>query len=330
MLIAHSHTEVKVQEWNSFICNHSSTPYPQSTYHGEYSMACYGNTPVYVSIDLQDALLRCLVLINENAGTVKWSCGPVTSGPYHQIPLLVKIFFEWLIALNLKIKKASFVADNNFEALSVCNQLCHAAQSNNLNISLSTLIKKELTADLWHDAIYYSGGKKRKIKYIVDRVKHDRVEIITCSGEDVYSREEMYRLHYLDAITQGYERNEIYSQSALNAVETIFSQDRAGISRSFFSVLDGALLSCLNVVVLGSECYLRKLALNRHPYYKDPGSSYYAMMTAAEWGQSLGLRTFNLSIARLSEDPKTSQIRQYKSRFGKRIIPLYELRSVNK
>ncbi|CAI0941965.1 hypothetical protein [Serratia quinivorans] len=330
MLIAHSHTEVNPLEWNSFICHHSSTPYPQSTYHGEYSMACYGYTPIYVSIDIQGALLRCLVLINENAGTVKWSCGPVISGAYQQIPLLVKIFFEWLISLNLSIKKASFIADSTFDTLSICNQLCYYAQEMSLRISLSTLVKKELTADLWLDALYYSGGKKRKIKHIIDRVKRDNVDIITCSGDTVSEREEMYRVHYLNAIKQGFEKNNIYNQSALNAIESIISQDSAGISRSFFSVIDGVLLSCLNIVVLGNECYLRKLALNHHPHYKDPGSSYYAMMEAAEWAKSQGLRAFNLSIARLSEDPKTSRLRQYKSRFGKIIVPIYELSAINK
>ncbi|HFS0184478.1 hypothetical protein ACU611_08490 [Klebsiella aerogenes] len=327
MLISYSHTKVNALEWNNFICQHSSTPYPQSTYNGEYSMACYGYTPTYVSIDIQGACLRCLVLINENTGTVKWSCGPVISGAYQQIPLLVKKFFEWLSSLNLSINKASFTADDTFETLSLCNHLCYYAQELSLKISLSTLIKKDLTTDLWLDAVYYSGGKKRKIKHIIDRVKRDNVDIITCSENMVYARDELYRVHYLNAIQQGYERNKIYDQSALNAIESIILQDNAGISRSFFTVIDGVILSCLNIVILGSECYLRKLAINHRSNYKDPGSSYYAMMAAAEWAKSQGLSTFNLSIARLSEEPKTSRLRQYKSRFGKKIVPLYELKS---
>ncbi len=328
MLITHSQTEVNALEWNNFICLHSSTPYPQSTFHGEYSMACYGYTPVYVSIDIQGSLLRCLVLINEPAGTVKWSCGPVISGDCLHNPLLIKIFFDWLASLNLCIKKASFLAENTFERLSTCNQIFDYAQTNNLRISLSTLLKKELTNDLWLDAVYHSGGKKRKVKHIVDRVKRDNVNVITCSGNTAIAREEMYRVHYLSAINQGFERNKIYNQSAFNAVESIFSQDRAGISRSFFTVIDDVLLSCLNIVILGTECYLRKLAFNQHSHYRDPGSSYYAMMKAAEWAKSQGLATFNLSIVRLSTDLKTSRLRQYKSRFGKKIVPLYELSEI--
>ncbi|WNK47354.1 hypothetical protein RM153_11065 [Pantoea agglomerans] len=236
----------------------------------------------------------------------------------------MKIFLDWVTSLNLRVKKASFIVENTFKTLSICNLMISHAQDNNLKISLSTLLKKDLATDLWLDAVYYSGGKKRKVKHIIDRLKRDNVEVITCSGNTALAREEFYRVHYLSAIKKGFERNNIYNQSALNAVETIFSQDSAGISRSFFAIIDGVLLSCLNIVFLGSECYLRKLAFNQHPSYKDPGSSYYAMMKASEWAKSQGLLTFNLSIARLSTDPKTSRLRQYKSRFGNQVVPLYE------
>lgn len=328
MHLVHSHTEVDSEAWNNFMISYSDTPYPQSTYYGQYVVACYNSKPVYVSINLDDAWLKCLVLINENENSVKWSCGPVISGKYHNVPQLINLFFEWVLSLKLRIKKANFTMNNSLHSLSMANQFMTAVHSNGLRMTLSSLIKKDLTSDIWLDAFYFSGGKKRKINNIIERVKREGVSIVSYSGDAVSSVEGFYREHYCKAILQGYERNLIQNQSAQNAVDVIINQDRMGISRSFFALNDEDVLCCLNLVKIGNECYLRKLAFNRQSGYKDPGSSYYAMMTAAEWGRSLGLHTLNLSIARLSEDDKTCNIRRYKNRFGKMIVPLYELTAV--
>jgi hypothetical protein len=189
------------------------------------------------------------------------------------------------------------------------------------------MIKKDLTDDIWDSAMYCSGGKKRKTKHIVSKAIKDGIKVFSNSYETPIDQEKLYVDYYAHLIEQGFTRNDVSGQSALGAALSIMEQDRAGLSKTFFAFHNENLLACLNFAKAGSEVYLRKLAHAGNMHGKSTGATYYAMMAAAEWAKSESFATFNITNVRLGMDEKVKKLRQYKTRFGGEVIPIYEFYS---
>lgn len=325
MLFVQNECEVNALAWDRFVVENSSTPYSQTTMHGQYSKSCYGHTPLYVHIDLEKAKLRCLVLFSEAQNTVKWANGPVTWGSADLISDLVELFLGWLCDLKVRVRNAACLELNSVRSISVCNELLVNAARYRIEPSMAIMVKKSLTQDIWENATYRSGGKKRKTRHIVTRAGKDGISI--CAGIEEYTgdHERLYLDHYRSLIEQGYERNQVTNQDALGACRLLMMQDQQNSSKTFFAFKQDELMACLNFATVGSEAYLRKLAHNT----ASSGATYMAMMSAAQWAQTRGLTTLNLTNVRLGMDEKVRNIRQYKTRFGGEVIPIYEFSSIS-
>jgi hypothetical protein len=319
-----THDEVDAATWDAFAVAHSTTPYPQSTRHAEYARACYGLTPVYYAHQIDDARLQCLLLMDEARATIKWSCGPVLSGDSGSFAHLTGAFVERVRDLRCRIRSTTSVELDGLNALLACNDLLRHTRSAGLADHLGAMIKKDLTADVWESAVYRSAGKKRKTKAIVDKSKRDGISV-ACAGDGLpFGVEEAYLRHYRDLMQAGFARNGVETQDADAAARAILEQDRRGESRTFFALFGNAVVACLNIAIAGDEAYLRKLAHTGSNEAGFSGATYQALMAAAEWAQGAGLRTMNLTLARLAPDRKTRNIRQFKTRFGGTPRPVFE------
>jgi hypothetical protein len=319
-----THEEVDAVAWDAFAVAHSTTPYPQTTRHAEYARACYGLTPIYYSDRVEDGRLQCLLLMDEARATVKWSCGPVLSGDSASFSHLTGAFVERVRGLQCRIRSTTSLELGGLHALLACNDLLRHTRSAGIADNLGAMIKKDLTADVWESAVYRSAGKKRKTKAIVEKSKRDGISVACVDDGLPFGAEEAYLRHYRDLMEAGFARNAVETQNAEAAALAILEQDRRGESRTFFALFGKEVVACLNLAIAGEEAYLRKLAHTGSNEAGYSGATYQAMMAAAEWAQSAGLRTMNLTLVRLAPDRKTRNIRQFKTRFGGTARPVFE------
>ncbi|MCA6221530.1 hypothetical protein [Photorhabdus antumapuensis] len=328
MLVVQNHSEVNAIEWNTFMVHHSSTPYPQTTIHAEYVQQCYSALPLYITIQSERAELRCLIFINKKRGTVTWYCGPVIKGTSVVISILVDRFLRWITQFGFPIRNASCIEMTSLQAILTSNEILNHAGQYNITSTLATLIKIRLDCNIWEQAIYRTGGKKRKIKNLVLKSVRDGVEVSSSSEFLPQEESVLYMEKYKALMERGFQRNAITQQDASGACKILLSQDKKGDSKTFFAFKGKDVLACLNFAIIGSEAYLRKLVYDDRSYLSNSGVTYHAMMTAAEWAQSQKLKTLNLTSVRLSKDDKTRRMRQYKTRFGGTILPIYEFSSL--
>ncbi|MDE9541066.1 hypothetical protein [Xenorhabdus bovienii] len=280
-----------------------------------------------MTIVFKAAVLKCLLVINPQKNSARWLNGPVICAPVEDIYPIMELFCEWVISQSFKIVNASTPELNNFQSLYISNKIISLTNVLPIEISLSAVIKKELTGDIWDETGYRSGGKKRKLKTIINRVIKDGIKVISDPDDYPYDSKEMYLKFYAKLLSDGYEYNNISGQDAFKAAEILMLQDRLGHSKTFFAFNHNVLVCCMNFAIMGNEIYLRKLAINRE--VKDSGASYYTMMVVAEWAKSHNFKTLNLTTTRLTLHGKDKNLRQYKSRFGGKVYPIYEL-STNK
>lgn len=312
--------EVDAGAWDEFVVQHATTPYPQTTLHAQYAHACYGLTPTYYGEQLDDARLQCLVLVDESRRRVKWSGGPVLSGDSGAYGRLTGAFVAWVRSLGCRIRSTTVQELSSLDAMLVCSELLAHTRAAGIDDSLAAMVKKELDGDLWENAVYRSGGRKRKTRAIVDKSLREGVVIASGVEELPFGAEEAYLGHYRRLMDAGFARNEIDGQDSSATAKAFMVQDARGASRTFFALSGKEVVACLNFAISGSEAYLRKLA-----HAGSSGATYQAMMAAAEWAQSQGLRTLNLTKIRLTADQKTRNLRQYKTRFGGTVHPIAEL-----
>lgn len=319
-----TYAEIDEADWNAFAIAHATTPYPQTTLHAQYASACYGLKPIYYSDQVEDAKLQCLLLMDEAKATLKWSSGPLLSGDSATFDRLTGAFVETIRNLRCRIRSTISFELEGMHALLVCKDLLAHTRSAGIGDTLGAMIKKDLTVDLWENAIYRSAGKRRKTRAIVDKAVRDGITV-ACLGEGLpFGAEEAYLQHYRGLMEAGFARHGVETQNAEAAASAILEQDLRGNSRTFFALSGGDVVACLNIAIAGEEAYLRKLVHTGSNETGHSGATYQAMMAAAEWAQGAGLRTMNLTLARLTPDRKTRNIRQFKTRFGGTARPVFE------